>query len=83
MTFKELFQAKLSFTCAYAIFLGFHEDHQNNTFGIKKKGIYHPLSDFIFTFKMKVLSDKAVSTGYLVSVKQETFPETERYVVYF
>ena len=76
--------------CTYVVCLctiGFYEDHEQNTFGIKKKEIYKPLSDFCFTFQMKVLSEKSVSTGgYLVSVKQETLSgnqtETERLTTY-
>lgn len=75
--------------CMYVVCLctiGFYEDHEQNTFGIKRKGIYRPLSDFCFTFQMKVLSEKSVSTGYLVSVKQETLSgnqtEAERLTTY-
>ena len=51
--------------------IGFHEDNEHHTFGIMRKGNYRPLSDFSFHFTMKVISDRSVSTGYLVSVMQE------------
>jgi len=54
------------------IAIGFHEDCEHHTFGVLKKGVYRPLSDFNFNFIMKVVSEKPVSTGYLVSVTQET-----------
>ena len=52
-----------------------------------RKGNYRPLSDFSFHFTMKVISDKSVSTGYLVSVKQEKSDSNDpersaRYYVY-
>lgn len=59
------------------MYVGFHEDNNRNTFGIWKKGIDRPLSDFNFHYTMKVLCDKSISTGYLVSVLQERIDETD------
>jgi len=42
-----------------------------NTFGVMKKGIYRPLSDFNFKFLLKVNAQKAGSTGYLIKVFRE------------
>jgi len=36
-----------------------------------KRGEYRPLSDFNFAFQVKVLSENPISTGYIVTVKQE------------
>ena len=57
--------------------VGFYEDSNRNTFGIWKKGTYRPLSDFNFNFLMKVLCEKSIGTGYLVSVLQERIDETD------
>lgn len=56
---------------------GFHEDDEHHTFGVMKKGVYRPLSDFNFHFIMKVVSDKSANTGYLVKVIPESVLETE------
>ena len=56
---------------------GFHEDDDLHTFGIMKKGVYRPLSDFNFQFIMKVISDKSANTGYLVKVTPELITETD------
>jgi len=62
-------------TCTY---VGFHEDKNQHTFGIVRKGVYRPLSDFNFYYIMKVESEKFVSTGYLVSVYPEIDETTSR-----
>ena len=60
--------------------IGFHEESTKSTFGILKKGVYRPLSDFNFHFIMKVVSERSTSTGYLVKVLPEasTVEESER-----
>ena len=47
----------------------------HNTFGVMKKGVYRPLSDFNFEFLLKVNAQKACSTGYLIKVFQEVRQE--------
>ena len=51
--------------------VGFFEDFEKNTFGTQKKGVYRPLSNFVFSFTHKVIACNASSTGYLVNIELE------------
>jgi len=57
-------------------FTGFYDDNTNNTFGVVKKGVYRPLSDFNFEYIMKVKAN-STSTGYIIKVTPESFNEQE------
>ena len=42
--------------------------HECSTFGVIKKGVYHPASDFSFKILAEVISNVPSSSGYLVDL---------------
>lgn len=55
----------------HILIIGFFDDKTHHTFGVIKKDIYRPLSDFNFDYLMKVKANKACSTGYMIKVTPE------------
>ena len=58
-------------------YAGFHDDNSSHTFGVMKKGVYRPLSDFNFEFLMKVKALRSCSTGFLIKVTPERINNDE------
>ena len=46
----------------------FHDDMEENTFGVFKKGTYVPASDFRFDLILEVICETPSSSGYLVKL---------------
>ena len=44
----------------------FHDDLKENTFGVCKKGVYMPASDFLFDLVLEVICESPSSSGYLI-----------------
>ncbi len=58
---------------------GFHDDREEKTCGIVKKGIYTPSSDFHFDLVAEVICAVTSSSGYLISLTPYSSEDT-RYV---
>ena len=51
-----------------SIHVVFHDDQKEKTFGIIKKGVYMPASDFIFELVAEVICEVPSSSGYLINL---------------
>ena len=58
-----------------ANFIGFYEEEC--TFGVMKKGVYKPSSDFNFKFVSEVMCADPHSSGYMITVKSERSHATQ------
>ncbi len=52
----------------YHHYAEFHDDIDGGTFGVLKKGIYYPASDFAFTLAGEVICKMPSGSGYLVNL---------------
>ena len=51
---------------------GFHDNIYNGMFGVYRKGIYVPQSNFVFEFTTEVVCETyPQSSGFIVKVKEE------------